>query len=71
MSQRTIVELTCDRCGVVQRFELSSNHGSRLVATTNMREMMDLHQWEQQKQHGGSQFTMLDICRACNGRQFH
>lgn len=69
--KRTILEVTCDRCGVIQRFELTSNHGERLAATVNVGAMLDRHQWGEQRIEGGSQFLNEDICRACSGKMFH
>ena len=67
---RIVLEVTCDRCGVIQRFEHTSNHGGQLMATTDIRQMLERHQWETQRVEGASQLLQQDICRACNGRIF-
>lgn len=69
--RRTIVEVLCDRCGAMQRFELTSNYGGQLVATTNIGEMLDRHQWETRRVEHASELLAQDICRACNGSMFH
>lgn len=68
---RTILEVTCDACGMIQRFEMGSNHGEQLIATTEVGKMLDRHQWQREFPTGPpSQFRNRDICRACNGSMF-
>lgn len=63
--KRTILEVTCDRCGVTQQFETSSNHGMRLVATIEAGTMLDRHQWAERRIEGAGQFITEDVCHVC------
>lgn len=68
--RRTVCEVICDHCGVIQRFELTNNHGRQLSATTDLTAMLEQQQWESRAVEGASRFMNEDVCRACNGRIF-
>lgn len=65
MSRRCYLEVLCDECGVLARFETLSTEP--LVATLNPNEMI-LRQGWQTRPIEGSSFQVRDTCPACLAR---
>lgn len=63
--RREILEVTCDECGLIARFETFCNGVDGLTFTNHPLAMLTLQGWQQRPYGAGRSFRYTDHCPTC------